>query len=906
MGYSYNWLKETFEDMYNDGLGNNVYTVVKGDKLWNISKAALEKGPYYLKYPMLDNETIQNFVNLLADKNNIPDKNTIYIGQKIVLFSSTHKPKNNGGSTNPKPTINHFGVKADTEKTLYATWLFDWPSAEVENYEIEWMYHNGTDPVWYVGESSTVETAHKQSVWQYDKSAKKVKFRVKAISKTHTVNDKEKKYFTETWSNYKTYYVEEEPPEVPSSPTVSIEGNVLKWSLDNIDAKTEEIGWQIVKNNKSIVAEGQEDGKRVEVITAHAEGTYTIPASDASSLYKVRCRGYKLSNNDKIISSEWSEYSDNISARPATPKEITECRAVSETQVYIKWSSVSGATAYEIEYANDVKYFDSNSGTSVFTIEKNAEGILNTYTNMHLETGLEYFFRVRAVNDTGASKWTGYKSVLLGEKPTSPTTWSSVTVTKVGEDVTVFWTHNPKDESYQTQVQIELVVDGGEPIYIDPLVGITDDEKRNETGSYTIDTTAYASGAVLTWRVRTAGVTGKGKTWPSNSGALDWASDWSMQRIINVYADLLINAKLSTNEDDANNKESWDTIRNITALPLYITARIDTPGNQSVIGYHVSIRAKNNYETVDNTGEIKYVIAGEEIYSRFFDVKEDLIASISAQDISFENNQEYDVTCMASLDSGLSSSKTISLSVTLADFITVPSAAIYIDRDRGVIAEISPMCANNLGSLSENTSLSVYRREFDGSFTEIATDIANTGKMTVIDPHPALDYARYRIVATNILTGQVVYYDMPGYPVNEKAAIIQWDETWRPKEVPEVADAMEENLWTGSVLKLKYNIDVSEQTSQDVALINYAGRKRPVSYYGTQIGETQSWSVAIPKSDTETLFALRRLSAWMGDVYVREPSGTGYWANIQVSFEQKHKDVTIPVTIDITRVEGGA
>jgi hypothetical protein len=43
----------------------------------------------------------------------------------------------------------------------------------------------------------------------------------------------------------------------------------------------------------------------------------------------------------------------------------------------------------------------------------------------------------------------------------------------------------------------------------------------------------------------------------------------------------------------------------------------------------------------------------------------------------------------------------------------------------------------------------------------------------------------------------------------------------------------------------------------------------------------------------------------MGDVYVREPSGSGYWANISVSFNQKHNDPVIPVTFDIRRVEGG-
>ena len=42
----------------------------------------------------------------------------------------------------------------------------------------------------------------------------------------------------------------------------------------------------------------------------------------------------------------------------------------------------------------------------------------------------------------------------------------------------------------------------------------------------------------------------------------------------------------------------------------------------------------------------------------------------------------------------------------------------------------------------------------------------------------------------------------------------------------------------------------------------------------------------------------------MGDVYVREPSGSGYWASVTVSYDIKHTELTIPVSLTITRVEG--
>ena len=203
-------------------------------------------------------------------------------------------------------------------------------------------------------------------------------------------------------------------------------------------------------------------------------------------------------------------------------------------------------------------------------------------------------------------------------------------------------------------------------------------------------------------------------------------------------------------------------------------------------------------------------------------------------------------------------------------------------------------------------TLSVYRREFDGDFVEIATGIKNGSNTYVIDPHPALDFARYRIVAIDNKTGAVSYNDPPGYPVGEKAIIIQWDEKWSNFDVdPGNEDALSNPPWTGSLLKLPYNIDVSDSNDTDVSLVEYIGRKHPVSYYGTQRGETASWSVDIPKHDKDTLYALRRLRVYMGDVYVREPSGSGYWARIKVSFSQTHCETVIPVSIELTRVEGG-
>lgn len=207
------------------------------------------------------------------------------------------------------------------------------------------------------------------------------------------------------------------------------------------------------------------------------------------------------------------------------------------------------------------------------------------------------------------------------------------------------------------------------------------------------------------------------------------------------------------------------------------------------------------------------------------------------------------------------------------------------------------------GDLIENLTLSVYRREYDGTFTEVASGIPNN-YTAVTDPHPALDYARYRFVAKDILTGAISFYDKPAYPVKCSSIILQWAEDWSTFDMGE-EQIIEGFSWSGSMLKLPYNIKVTDNRKPEVALVEYAGRKHPVSYYGTQVGETSQWNTDIPKDDKATIYALRRLSLWAGDVYVREPSGMGYWANVEVSFNQSYDAVTVPVSINITRVEGG-
>lgn len=208
-----------------------------------------------------------------------------------------------------------------------------------------------------------------------------------------------------------------------------------------------------------------------------------------------------------------------------------------------------------------------------------------------------------------------------------------------------------------------------------------------------------------------------------------------------------------------------------------------------------------------------------------------------------------------------------------------------------------------------NTELSVYRRDATGNYITIAESIsnntqANDDAISVRDLHPNFGTVTYRIVSRDMSTGALAFTDIE--EVNSySSVVIQWDEEWADENDDNVGDIVDENIYKGSILELPANIKLSDKNTNDVAVAEYIGRSRPVSYYGTQNGENSTINCEFPKSDTDTLSKLRQLMVYMGNVYIREPSGLGYWATINVSYNRNFKELTIPVTIDIRPVEGG-
>lgn len=898
-------------------------TVERGDTLWAIAEKHLGSGTKYKQLAAIPENKIKN-----------PD--LIYVGQKVYLSSPGTASKTSTSTTSDKPTNVTLGLLASSDDTLVALW--DWgQGGNTENFEVEWWYDPGNG-TWFLSGSTTTgggTSEYEHATSSIPANARKVRVRVKPKSKSKdSSNGKTSKYFDEKWSSYSNVWTDSTPLTTPGAPSIEMKNLRLTAKLTGIDISgAKKIEFQVIRNN--------DESK--PFATAKAD----IKASDASyswsvkvgGKYKVRARAIGSSSNDV---SEWSPYSGEEGTIPSGIPTAPTLKATSKTSIKISWNLAANAESYEVQYTTKKSYFEGSDQLQSFTVQPEREGSAppNTYEKTGLETGQTYFFRVRAANEEGESEWSAISSITIGTKPTAPTTWSSTTTAIVGEVITLYWVHNAADGSDWRYSQLSLLIDGVEQLVPDiKNENVDSEDEENPTIKYTIDTSTLKAGAKIQWRVRTAGIT------------LEY-SDYSVERTIDVYAPPTLLLEVT----DVNENQ-FDML---TGFPFYIYA-LGGPNTQVPIGYHINITSDEVYETTDNMGNFKMVNAGESVYSKYFDVQSSLLVEMSPANINLDNNISYTIACTVTMNSGLTTVALKRFTVSWEDKTYAPKAEIAIDKET-LTAHVRPYCeegyltrykvtklgtkytktdeAIELGvygelingaktatgeavyngttedgttlyycevetrTLVEGITLSLYRREFDGSFTELGTGLINTDKTFVTDPHPALDYARYRVVAVDDATGAISYYDSPGEPTGITDIVIQWDEEWSNYDTPNT-DKMQQPPWSGSMLRLPYDIDWSESSSPDVALVNYAGREHPVSYYGTQVGQSATGNTNVPYDDEDTIYALRRLQRWMGDVYVREPSGSGYWANVKVQISQKHCDVYVPVTLTITRVEGG-
>ena len=760
-----------------------------------------------------------------------------------------------------------------------------------------------------------------------------ISFKIKPVSKKYTKDKKknEKAYWTtSSYTNASPNPLELSAVSItPSAPTVSLDNKgKLKIEANNLENGNKAVQFRYAKDNSAIT----EYNGEISISTNYASWEPTVEKGHT----------YKASVRIRIIGkqwSEWSPWSSETGAIPIAPTSLT-LRAASTNQVDLSWNAVAGATGYDINYVTSLENFDLTEGTTV------SQNNGTTSIRLTLERGFTYYFRVRATNSNYQSTWfpatkdkASAKYITLGLKPAAPTTFSLVSVVEYGGTGRLYWIHNALDGSTQKSAKIwfrvkhtiHSAIHEGYVIVPNPKY---DDEIHKDDNLYYDFDTSSADGLVLTtpegsgltiywpyidsfdWRVATCGITNE-------------YGDWSVYRTIDIRV------KPTLHIYSSMDGVTWNSPSTVTSLPLYLKMST-TPTSQTPIGYSIIVTANETYNYEDIFGDPARIVKGQTVYSTYLSSDEsDEYYTLLPSMMDFENDIEYKLTVMVATDQGLSDEDSLIFTPDLDTVAMHADADIEIDEDR-LIAHIIPSCHDQdfdieeymdeegyadpddlIGELVEDVVLSVYRKNPDGSFTEIDSNIPNTGATIVTDPHPTLGSVTYRIVAMSSETGQMSYTDVESEEYEQPGIVLNWNETIsRGVANDEGISEFDEEyvdgpMYTGSMLKLPYNVTVTENRNPDVELVEYIGRSRPVSYYGTQQGESYSLTTVLPKetfdddlADPKSLDILRTIASNLRPVYLRESvTRLGCWCHITTSITSNYNDELINISINANPID---
>lgn len=676
------------------------------------------------------------------------------------------------------------------------------------------------------------------------------------------------------------------------------------------DDLTKTIDFQVIENDATIY----KTVNNLNVTLGHV--TTTVEAHGNSS-YKIRARGKTKYN----VYSDWTNFSSSVKTPPVaattttsgiqiiTPStdiedtssssdgiiadaarysdvRITKLTAYDSTSVLVEFAESKVVDDYTIEYTDNKLLYNTNQASSVTAVKSPA--LITS-----LETGKKWYFRIRGNNEAGSSEWATINEIMLGTTPKSPTTWSSSLTGNIDQGITLYWIANSEDNftPKESELFINIISSDAGKLGVKSKVIANDKEDGtiNDILSYDLGTAIkelfpqiQSTEVSLSWYVRT-------------KGSLDDWSENSTERTINSYALPSLSVGVSGTNDTI--------VEGAMIFPLSFDCSV-YPLTQSVIGCSIEIFATTDYDTADENGTLNHIINGSRIFNRVSNVSRNYFSIVlQAGDIILENNTTYDYKIIAYMNSGMTATYEGSFTWVVAETDINLTHSIIEPMDDNYTVKILPICRNDYLVDIPFVDLSVYRRNVDGTLTTIAEGLPSATNVVVTDMHPALDYSRYRIVGRHRQSGMVAVYDMPYYPNNIPYIVITWDDTSGIFVGTELSDA-DATVWSGNVLVLPFNIDITDNYTPDNALVKYVGRKKPVKYDGTQVSHTTTINTDIPKDDIETLELIRKLASWQGDVYIREPTGTGYYASINVSYNIKHLALVIPVTLSITEVEG--
>lgn len=232
--------------------------------------------------------------------------------------------------------ITEFGLEKGTTRNVFIKWT--WNQLHTKEFRVVWYYFTGQGTS-FVGSDARI--TNKYSSYNAPSNATKVKVKILPIADSRKIGNYTAAYWTAKWTTLREYSFKNNPPTVPSAPSVTISNKYkLTASLANVNSDTEQIEWYVVRDDKT-----KYYSVKTKVNKNAASMTCTI---DAGGKYKVKCRAWKGNQH-----SDWSEYSGNEGTVPTGVGEITRLEAFSETGVLVDWTGVKNCTGMKFNILRD-------------------------------------------------------------------------------------------------------------------------------------------------------------------------------------------------------------------------------------------------------------------------------------------------------------------------------------------------------------------------------------------------------------------------------------------------------------------------------------------------------------------------------------------------------------------------
>lgn len=234
-------------------------------------------------------------------------------------------------------------------------------------------------------------------------------------------------------------------------------------------------------------------GPYSEIASAVAATSYTDSSVSNGTTYYYVVAGV----NQYGTGGYSNEASATPEAPPAAPSNLTA--SPGDTQVSLSWMASAGATSYNV-------YWSLTSGSHYRLA---ASGVTTTsYTDTGLSDGVEYFFVVAAVNESGRSAFSNEASAT--PDPPAPPAPTNLIASAVNSQVSLTWTASANADNYTV---LRSATSGSG--YVSVASGLTstsytDNQVENGTTYYYVVTASNLGG--------TSGYSNQASATPSAAG----------------------------------------------------------------------------------------------------------------------------------------------------------------------------------------------------------------------------------------------------------------------------------------------------------------------------------------------------------------------------------------------------